>query len=74
MKTYHVQTGNLYERKSPAATNSSVIDVRPEMGCTSGTERTGGYPAMFFELAFLEYLRDRSAVSIDAKIRGKVQG
>ena len=56
--TYHVQTGNLYERKSPAATNSSGCDVRFEKNGVRVRARrpTWCYPTMFLELAFLEYL------------------
>ena len=61
--TYHVQTGNLYERKSPAATNSSASgrDVRSERNgvrVRTRRRRTWCYPTVFLELAFLEYLGD----------------
>ena len=53
---YHVHTGNLYTKKSPAATNSSVVHEQKDVNEVDGRACTGCYAAVFFEFALFENL------------------
>ena len=53
---YHVHTGNLYPKKSPAVTNSSVAHEQKDVNEVDDRARTGSNAAVFFEFAFFENL------------------
>ena len=53
---YHVHTRNLYTKKSPAATNSSVAHEQKDVNEVDDRARTGCNAAVFFEFALLEWV------------------
>ena len=71
--THQDQTGNLYVRKSPAATNSSTrgISARRREVCRD-RGRTGRYAAMFLEFALLEDLDGGQRLHVAREARGIV--
>ena len=53
---YHVHMGNLYPKKSPAATNSSVAHEQKDVNELDDRTRTGCDTVVFFEFALSKNL------------------
>ena len=53
---YHAHTENLYTKKSPAATNSSVPHEQKDVNEVVDRACTGCTAAVFFEFAFFKNL------------------
>ena len=51
-----MSTANLYTKKSPAATNSSVAHEQKDVNKVDDRARTGCYAAVFFEFALFKNL------------------